>query len=211
MEFPQARLLIFAKAPIPGQVKTRLIEKYGARGAARLYRLLLHRTLKGATVEPLCPVQLWCAPHSGHAFFLACRRDYGLELRTQRGADLGQRMHHALAAALQNSAYALLIGSDCASLGTAELRSALQALQEGRDAVLGPAADGGYLLIGLRRPCGELLRGIPWSGPRVLAITRERLRQAGLEWTELSPGWDVDRPADVRRLQELFRENLKLA
>ena len=210
MDFPQARLLVFAKAPVPGKVKTRLISKLGARGAASLYKALLQRTLRMATAAHVCPVQLWCVPHPRQAFFIACRRDYRVELHRQRGADLGQRMHHALNATLQNSPYALLIGGDCPALGSAELRFALAALSSGRDAVLGPAEDGGYLLIGLRRPGPDLFSGIAWGGAKVLAATRQRLRRAGLDWVELPLGWDVDRPADVHRLKRgRFRENPK--
>jgi len=200
-QFPDARLLIFAKAPVPGRVKTRLAGQLGARGAAELYKRLLRRTLAIARAARLCPVELWCAPDARHGFFADCRRDYGVRLRRQRGGDLGRRMNHALNRALAGKAYAVLIGGDCASLGAAELREALDHLATGREVVLGPAADGGYLLVGLRRPCPALFRGIAWSTPTVLAATRRRLDRAGLAWVELSAGWDVDTPADLRRLR----------
>lgn len=110
-------------------------------------------------------------------------------------------MSHAFNRASTENGYAVLIGSDCASVGTTELRTAFDHLAAGRDAVLGPAADGGYVLVGLRRPCPSLFRGIAWSTPTVLAATRRRLRQAGLDWAELPVGWDVDTPADLRRLR----------
>ncbi len=201
MQFPKGRLLVFAKAPAPGRVKTRLIRKYGALGAAALYKMMLRRTLDLATAINLCPVQLWCAPDTRHGFFTACRRNYGVELRTQRGGDLGQRMEYALRKTLEESRYAVLIGGDCASLGSSELHFALAALAAGREAVLGPAEDGGYVLIGLRRSCPELFKGIQWGGPKVLAATRDRLRGAGLDWVELPLGWDVDYPVDVKRMK----------
>lgn len=203
MRFPQANLLIFAKAPLPGQVKTRLAGKLGQIGAARLYQRLLRRTLRLASQATLCPAQLWCAPDTRHGFFRNCRRDYGISLRRQQGADLGQRMHHALNLVLRVAPYAVLIGGDCPSLGAAELDRALTALAAGRDAVVGPAADGGYVLIGLRRPCAPLFRRIAWGNATVLAATRRRLQRAGLDWVELPPGWDVDRPADLRRLAKI--------
>ncbi len=201
MEFPQARLLVFAKAPVPGQVKTRLAGKYGIRGAARLYQAMLRRTLAMATAAALCPVQLWCAPNTTHPFFASCRRDYGVTLKTQPGGDLGRRMDLALRQALRESSWAVLIGGDCPSLGSAELRTALSALAGVRDAVLGPAEDGGYVLIGLRRPCPVLFQGVAWGKPGVLAATRRRLQRAGMAWSELPTGWDVDYPADVRHLK----------
>lgn len=195
--------MVFAKAPVPGRVKTRLAKRYGERGAASLYRKLLRQTLAKATAAPFCPVQMWCAPTTRHAFFTACRREYDVELRMQQGADLGQRMAHAFARVLSEHTYALLIGGDCASLETADFGTALAALEQGKAAVLGPAEDGGYLLIGLRRPCHALFRGMDWDGRRVMAATRRRLQRAGLTWLELPRGWDVDRPADVRRFKRL--------
>jgi rSAM/selenodomain-associated transferase 1 len=205
MEFPDARLLVFAKAPVPGRVKTRLVVRYGAPGAAKLYKSLLRWTLNNAVRADLCPIQLWCAPDARHGFFVTCRHDYGISLRVQQGADLGQRMHHALTQALQECAYAVLVGSDCASLNSAQLRFALKALAAGRDAVLGPAKDGGYVLIGLRRSCPALFRGISWSSSTVMRATRQRLRRAGLHWLELPLGWDVDHPRDVRRWRRQCR------
>ncbi|MEI2771716.1 MAG: TIGR04282 family arsenosugar biosynthesis glycosyltransferase [Candidatus Competibacter sp.] len=208
--FPDARLLIFAKAPIPGRVKTRLAGRLGTRGAARLYRQLLCRTLALARAARLCPVELWCAPDARHGFFVACRREYGVRLRRQCAGDLGKRMSHAFNRTSTENGYAVLIGSDCASVGTTELRAALDQLATGRDAVLGPAADGGYVLVGLRRPCPSLFRGIAWSTPAVLAATRRRLRQAGLYWAELPVGWDVDTPADLRRLRRSEKLSIRI-
>lgn len=201
--FPDARLLVFAKAPVPGRVKTRLAGRLGARGAAALYRRLLRGTLAMTRTARLCPVELWCAPDARHGFFAACRREYGVRLRRQCTGDLGQRMNHALNRALEESDRVVLIGGDCASVGALELRAAFDHLADERDAVLGPAADGGYVLVGLRRPCPAMLRGIAWSNPTVLEATRRRLRRAGLDWAELPVGWDVDTPADLRRLRRL--------
>lgn len=200
-EFPDARLLICAKAPVPGQVKTRLATHLGRQGAAELYKQLLSRTLAIARAARLCPVELWCAPDTQHGFFAACRRDYGVRLRRQGNGDLGQRMNHALNRTLADCHPAVLIGGDCASLDAAELGTAFNQLAAGWDAVLGPAADGGYVLVGLRQPCPALFRGITWSTPTVLEATRRRLQRAGLDWAELPVGWDVDTLADLRRLR----------
>ncbi|MDS4029302.1 MAG: TIGR04282 family arsenosugar biosynthesis glycosyltransferase [Candidatus Contendobacter sp.] len=199
--FPNARLLIFAKAPVPGRVKTRLAGWLGTRGAAVLYRQLLCRTLRIAHTARLCPIELWCAPDARHGFFGACRREYSAQLRRQCAGDLGRRMNHALNRTLAAGHPAVLIGGDCASLGKAELRAAFDLLAAGHAAVLGPAMDGGYVLIGLNRSCPTLFRGIAWSTPTVLATTRRRLQRAGMNWAELAPGWDVDTPADLRRLR----------
>ncbi len=199
--FPNARLLIFAKAPIPGHVKTRLAGSLGTRGAADLYKKLLRRTLDIACTAQLCPIELWCAPTVRHSFFIACRRDYPVRLRQQGEGDLGRRMNHALTQTLANDHHALLIGGDCVSLGAAELRAAFGALAAGQNAVLGPAVDGGYVLIGLHQRCPWLFQNIAWGTPTVLAATRRQLRKVGVNWTELPLGWDVDTPADLRRLR----------
>lgn len=201
-EFPDARLLIFAKAPVPGQVKTRLAGQLGWRGAAELYKKLLRRTLAIARAARLCPIELWGAPDGRHGFFIACRRDEGVRLRRQCSGDLGRRMNHALNRSLAEGHSAVLIGGDCVSLDEEELRDAFRQLAAGAKAVLGPAADGGYLLIGLNQPAPTLFRDIAWGTPTVLAATRRRLRRAGLHWAELPTGWDVDTPADVRRLRQ---------
>lgn len=202
MQFPQARLLIFAKAPVPGQVKTRLATRYSAIGAARWYKTMVHHTLDKVVSAQLCPVELCCAPDSAHGFFSACRYRYGVTLRRQYGIDLGQRMHYALRDALRQSQYAILIGTDCVSLTADDLSTALSELQSGKQAVLGPAVDGGYLLIGLRQPQAALFRGISWSTSSVLAATRRRLQLLELDWSELEPRWDVDRPEDLRRWRQ---------
>ncbi|MDX1655611.1 MAG: TIGR04282 family arsenosugar biosynthesis glycosyltransferase [Candidatus Competibacteraceae bacterium] len=198
MRHPRGRVLIFAKAPVPGRVKTRLSSRYGSRGAARLYQCLLRRTLELACGAGLAPVELWCAPDTRHPFLAACRRDFAVPLISQPGGDLGRRMDRALAATLERRDYGLLIGGDCL-LSRDDLVRALDALAAGREAVFKPAYDGGYLLVGLSRPCPALFQGIPWGSDRVMAATRRRLIRAGLDWTELPPGWDVDYPADVKR------------
>src|SRR5512144_2291410 len=123
MRFPQARLLIFAKTPTPGQAKTRIAGRLGPVGAAKLYQRLLRRTLSLASSSSLCPVQLWCAPDTRHGFFQRCRREYGIGLYRQQGADLGQRMRHALSVVLRQAPYAVLIGGDCPSLRETELQA----------------------------------------------------------------------------------------
>lgn len=191
------RLLIFARAPIPGQAKTRLIPALGAEGAAALHARLCRRTLELAVWSGLACVDLWCSPDAGHPFFAECRQTFGVDLKTQRGADLGERMAGALADALTASRHAVLIGTDCPELDAHDLQQAFDALAQDHDAVLGPAADGGYVLIGLRAPAPRLFEAIDWGSGRVLAQTRQRLAQLGLTWHELPVRRDLDRPEDL--------------
>ena len=131
LSFPDARLLIFAKAPVPGRVKTRLAGQLGTRGAAALYQKLLRRTVRIAYNARLCPIELWCAPDARHGFFAACRQEYGVTLRRQCAGDLGRRMNRALNQTLAAGHPAVLIGGDCASLGETELRAAFGLLAAG--------------------------------------------------------------------------------
>lgn len=197
MEFAEARILVFAKAPVPGQSKTRLIPALGADGAAKLHERLVHHTLTTATQAHLAPVELWCADEPAHPFFSDCLQCYSLTLKQQQGAGLGERMANALFDTLRESPYALLIGTDTPSLSHDDLHAALTALRCGCDCVLNPAADGGYVLIGLRRVDGTLFSDIEWGSERVLDATRQRLQELGWQWRELSTHHDIDRPEDL--------------
>lgn len=205
MQFPRSRLLLFAKAPVPGTVKTRLIPALGEAGATRLHARLVEHALALAVAagSGLAPVELWCAPATDHPFFAASAATHPVRLCSQRGADLGERMHHALATALEEAESAVLMGSDCPAIDGGYLAQAFVALEDGADLVLGPAADGGYVLVGLRRPQPALFRHIPWGGAEVLARTRERAHSLGLTVRELPELWDVDRPEDLARLRSL--------
>lgn len=192
-----ARVLVFARAPVPGTCKTRLIPALGRGGAAALHRRLLIATLETARASG-CTVELWCAPHTGHGFFASCRRIYGVRLRRQPSGDLGRRMALALGRVLREGAdRAVLVGSDCPELAPADLKRALAALGQA-DCVLQPSTDGGYVLIGARRFERRALTGVRWSSGRELAQTRRRLARLGLAWTELAPHADLDTPADHR-------------
>lgn len=187
-----------AKAPLAGYAKTRLIPALGAAGAARLHRQLTLRTLATARAAALGPVTLWCAPDLRQRFFRALQKRCGIELRTQPEADLGQRMAHIFTAA--GGKPLLLIGSDCPALEPEHLRQAALALQSA-DAVFITTEDGGYYLVGLRRPAPKLFAGIAWSTPQVMAQTRDRLAALGLRWQQVAQLWDIDDPADLARWQ----------
>jgi rSAM/selenodomain-associated transferase 1 len=167
MKYPASRLLVFTRAPLAGQVKTRLIPQLGAQGAADFHARLIHHCLQTVTRAGLCPVELWCAPACHAPFFQACRERHDMELHDQTLGDLGERMHAALSSALGRAESAVLIGTDIPSLEAADLDAALQALQQGRDAVVGPARDGGYYLIGLKHASRRLFDQMPWGTPAV--------------------------------------------
>ncbi|HEX3097174.1 MAG TPA: TIGR04282 family arsenosugar biosynthesis glycosyltransferase [Usitatibacter sp.] len=191
---------MFAKAPVPGAVKTRLAGVLGADAAASLHAGLVRHALSTAVHARLGPVSLWCAPDTAHPFFARCAEEFGARLDPQRGDDLGARMRHAFERAWRDGARLLVIGADCPALAVAHLHAAAQALR-GKDAVFVPAEDGGYVLVGLARPIEGVFEDVPWGTAAVMTRTRERLRAAGASWTELPPLWDVDRPDDYARLQ----------
>lgn len=202
---PRVGVAILARAPIPGQAKTRLIPALGAEGAARLQRWLLQRTVAMALVADVGPVTLWCAGDPRHPDFALCRAFGAVAVRHQPDGDLGARM---LAALRESSTPAgmLVIGTDCPAMTAAHLRQAAQALcQRDRvDAVICPAEDGGYVLIGMREAVAGAFDGIDWGTERVMAQTRERLAALGRRWEEPATLWDVDRPADLERLAAEF-------
>jgi hypothetical protein len=200
----QPALLVFGREPIPGQAKTRLIPALGAEQAAALYDRLLRHTLSVAGQLPATRRSLWLDEVVPDSAVAAHARRLGFEVMAQHGGDLGRRMEHALSDALGKAASAVLIGSDCPGYSPEYLAAAFAALHD-HDAVVGPAADGGYVLIGLRRVPPELFEGLPWGSDTVLEQTRERLVALGWRWKELAVQRDIDEPADLEHLPALLR------
>jgi rSAM/selenodomain-associated transferase 1 len=202
-----ARILVFAKLPVPGRVKTRLIPALGAPGACELHTDLVERTLALAVCAGV-PVELWLDGEPDHPSVTAWCNRYQLRVRCQRGADLGARMQQAIRQTLRTSRSVLVLGCDCVTLTSGDLRSALQCMRS-LDAVVAPARDGGYVMLGVSRSADELLQRIPWGTSHVLAVTRRRMRALGWRCRVLRWQHDVDRPADLPRAQrELDRAKL---
>ncbi|MFM8610253.1 MAG: TIGR04283 family arsenosugar biosynthesis glycosyltransferase [Burkholderiaceae bacterium] len=214
-----ACVAVMAKAPVPGQAKTRLIPALGAWAAARAQRRFaldtLHLALQAAA-RMGTQVRWWAAPAASQRFFRALQRwmqqqrlpsiagapAAPVTWHDQPSGDLGARMAQAFHVhfSAQPHTPLLLMGTDCPPLSPGHLLQAARALAE-HDAVLIPAEDGGYVLIGLGREAPEVFTNVDWSTDRVLAQTRERLRSAGLRWHELPALWDVDTPDDWARLR----------
>lgn len=194
-------VFVFAKAPRPGAVKTRLIPLLGADGAAALHARLIEHALATASQAARGALELHAEP-ADDDFLRYCGARYNASLAQQSGPDLGARMHYAFEHALQEDAceWVILTGSDCPALTPRHLQLAARALDGGQDAVFAPAEDGGYVLIGLARCASRLFEGIAWSTGTVMGETRMRLRELGWRWSELETLWDVDRPADYERL-----------
>lgn len=191
-------VLVFAKSPVPGQVKTRLLPGLSARQAAALYARMLAHAVATAVASELGPVILHAHPDDRCPRLRAVARRHGIRITAQSGPDLGARMQHALHAALQYHPRVLLIGSDCPALQPTTLREADRMLRDDpAPVVLTPAVDGGYVLVGGRELCPAMFQDMPWGTAGVMALTRERLRDAGCAWRELAPLRDVDRVQDL--------------
>lgn len=194
-------LIIFAKAPLAGLAKTRLIPALGPEGAAQLAQRLLTHTVQQALAAPVQQLQLCVTPSLEHPVFAQARDAAAgrLQLTRQGPGDLGQRMHRALRRALRTHRRVVLIGTDAPALGPALLAQAFAALDD-HAAVFVPAHDGGYALVGLRHPAPRLFAGMAWSTPRVMQDTRDRALRAHLTWAELPAVHDIDEPADLPHL-----------
>ena len=192
-------VIVMAKAPVPGFAKTRLIPALGADGAAALALRLLDHAVEQALAANLGPVDLCCAPEHAQPGFAAQAKRAGLSLSSQVEGDLGARMTHALGRWLLGGRRVLLIGTDAPAVDAVMLRQAAQPLTD-TDAVFVPALDGGYALVGLRRPAPELFAEMLWSTSSVMAVTRARLLACGLQHVELPAVADIDEPTDLVHL-----------
>ena len=192
------RVVVMARAPVPGETKRRLIPAIGPERAAALHRAMIRRAVATALESGVGPVELWCTPGTDHDVLRSLRSRTQVELHAQVGTDLGERMHAAIAARPGATA---VIGTDCPFLEPDDLLLTAGALRRGdADVVLVPAFDGGYVLIGVAGPRPELFARMDWGTERVLAQTRERARTARLRLLELAARRDIDRPEDLDAL-----------
>jgi uncharacterized protein len=195
-------VIVFAKAPVPGQAKTRLIPALGAEQAALLHAALAERAIATAQKTGAEEVELCCTPNSEEAFFQYCAEDFNVSLTEQGDGDLGERMLRALDSALAHIERVIIIGADCPALTAKHIDNAASALANA-DVVLMPAEDGGYVLIGATRTDPEMFNDIEWGTASVLVDQRRNLAACGLTLIEADTLWDVDRPEDLTRVKAL--------
>ncbi len=201
--YPQARLLVFCKAPVAGQVKTRLMPEMSAQQAVEVHCLLTRQLLSRLNAAQLCPVQLWCSPNSEHPFFQKCADDYELSLHNQKGRELGERMRHAIATSLVEASSVLLVGCDSASLTIFDLSDSIERLLLGDQVVIAPAEDGGYVMIGCNDDYPTLFVDMEWGTDHVFYDTLQRAEQAELSLSRIRMQWDIDTIADWQRFCDL--------
>jgi uncharacterized protein len=202
-----AALVIFAKAPIPGQVKTRLCPPLTPDEAATLHGSFVLDTLERtrtvvAKLKLPFDRYLACSPASNAVFFKIMEERQSVKLIDQEGDNLGARMNRAFETIFARGyQHVLIVGTDVPSLPLEYYRQALTLLDE-HDVVVGPALDGGYYLIGLNKPMPALFENIPWSTDRVLSLTHEKAKGLGLR-IGLLPEWrDIDTIDDLGALTE---------
>jgi rSAM/selenodomain-associated transferase 1 len=192
----RSRIVIFAKAPLPGKVKTRLIPALGEEGAARLARRMLAYSWREAAAVSIADTELCADPAPEAEAWRGFLPPEAARVSPQGEGDLGERLARAAARVLREGQRILLIGTDCPGLTTSRLTEACREL-DAHDAVIHPTFDGGYALLGLSRYHPSIFSGIEWSSSTVARTTIGRIRK--LDWS-LHLGAtlrDIDEPADL--------------
>jgi len=212
------RIIVFAKQPNAGKVKTRLIPAIGAQSAAQLHALMTRQIVAVACASNTCPVELWCSPTPDHALFAQLAQAFPVSLRTQMGGDLGERMYNAFRNVavgydcgvdmdVDDTKSVVIVGSDCPTLTPSHFHQAFAALKAGNSATLVPAPDGGYVLLGLRRLRRQLFDEIQWGTEAVLPTTRTRLQSLQWTWQESSAVSDIDTQQDLEMLASCYKQH----
>ncbi|TXH74004.1 TIGR04282 family arsenosugar biosynthesis glycosyltransferase [Thiobacillus sp.] len=203
------RIIVFAKAPQPGRVKTRLIPALGEAGASRLAEWMLHHALETAWATDIGPVELCIDSTTGSADWHGSQLPPGVETSAQGEGDLGARMARAARRSLDSRQRVLLIGTDCPQLDAQTLRDAALLLDT-HHAVMHPAHDGGYVLLGLSIFHSSLFADMPWGTSQVAALTRERFAALGWRTAIGRPLADIDEPANLVHLPPGWQRALNL-
>lgn len=206
------RLLLFAKAAVPGQVKTRLVPALGEQGACELHDKLVRHTIASLNETDAGSLRLY-VDHPLHAAVVNwCGGAAGISVHEQCSGNLGARMRRAVeqTAREKDVENLLLLGSDCPFIDVAFLDEALQEIAAGASVVFGPAEDGGYVLLGLSRAAAEdatvleaLFSGIEWGSDKVLEQSLQALARCKVSVAMLPALADIDRPADLALLDSV--------
>ena len=203
--YPQIKILLFTKPPVTGQCKTRLIPALGKEGAATLQQKLLHKIIQDLLDFKLCPFEVWQSDDSD--YFSQLNFADELNVKTQSGDELGARMANAFKDNLAGNKKVIIIGSDCVEYTRAYLANAITALLD-NEVVIGPAHDGGYLLIGMSKFQPIIFDNIEWGTDNVLESTLQKLKKANVTYSQLNTLHDIDRPEDLAYLNQVAPELL---
>ena len=201
--------VIFAKVPEPGRVKTRLVGMLLPRQAAEVYRACLEDTITQVAGVPGCRkwLQVAAGPEPAQRLASALELQRPWQVGVQRGRSLGERLHQAFAS-LFDAGYrrVVIVGTDTPWMGSRRIAQAF-ALLDAADVVIGPTSDGGYYLVGARRLCPQMFRGIPWSTSQAFGATLEALEKAHVSYRLLPRDFDLDRPEDLECAAEILRRD----
>ncbi len=197
-------LVVMAKAPVVGKVKTRLIPELGEYGAVEVYQQLLEETLKRAAERDSYVREISCSPDIHHPEFKRLSEQYRYSLRQQPEGDLGQRMSQVFDQALAEYTSVVMIGSDLINIHAKDVERAFELLKQKNPVVLGTTADGGYGLIGLSQYVPQLFEDIPWSTSQVTAITRKRAEDINLNVIEITGFQDIDTYDDYMNYRDII-------
>jgi rSAM/selenodomain-associated transferase 1 len=193
MKNSEPLIQIFCKKPVLGEVKTRLVQEMGERGALDLYKQMVGR-LMADFAQGILNTELWISPDKDHLFF----DQYEVPRFQQSGPDLGVRMRTALQVGLTRNETVILVGTDLPLINRSYLELAVSVLMN-NEVVLGPAEDGGYGLIGVKAEIPDIFSDIDWGTDKVLSQTCVKLNKVELGYGLLPLIWDVDRPGDLPR------------
>ncbi|VAW66815.1 Glycosyltransferase [hydrothermal vent metagenome] len=200
------QLIVFVKAPIPGQCKTRLSTLLGEHKTAEFYQTLVRHCFEQLHDINDINLAIYATPDTHHPFIQQLGKDYDTTLRTQQGNNLGERMFNAMHESLKHASQVVLIGTDCPVMNSNYIQRAFDALRQ-CDIVFGPADDGGYVLIGANRVQPELFETISWGYENVLAHSLRNCQAFAYHAHLLETLWDIDTPEDFQRYQNHLNQN----
>ena len=197
MRFPDSRLLVFAKAPVLGKVKTRLVPLLGEQGALDFHVASIRLALEQRVAMQLSPVVLYIKGQAPAWLTELCQR-LSIDVVQQQGDNLGERMLHAATEQLSQARHVVLTGTDCLTLKPDRLTQLYEALEENNAAIIG-AEDGGYVALGLTQLSAALFTQFPFGDAQVYQKTVDAMHTLDWRYAELAKTWDVDRPEDIQR------------
>ncbi|HED15784.1 MAG TPA: glycosyltransferase [Gammaproteobacteria bacterium] len=202
-KYPHIHLIMMARAPVAGQVKTRLAKTIGNRRAASIHRNMVRTQIRQLLAARICPIELHVCPQVRHPFFIAMRRGGVVRVEQQFGNNLGSRMLHAIRSGLQRAEAVILIGADVPGISVEQIRQVCEQLSSRDELIIMPANDGGYGLLAMCRTDAGLFRGVHWGSRRVCKQTVRRARQLGISYRLSGVCYDIDYQRDLDRLPEL--------
>ncbi len=200
--FLDTKILVFTKPPITGKCKSRLVPALGEKGAAQLQARLLKKIITELVEFNLCAFEIWQTEPTSCFADLFVNKDVSVVVHTQQGNTLGERMSNAMQQTLQDVSRVIIIGSDCILYSKPYIKMAISCLNT-ESLVIGPAADGGYVLIGANQYYPAIFENISWGSSCVFQQTILKAQHKGIAYNVLEELWDIDTPSDLDKLKKV--------